>query len=139
MAILFASEKKQKRRFIWAVILVELLFLFLISLFIFPPQIEDSLLNNGQEVYNGYDAKINTSVMDSDQVKGLVPFLEGMNLEFKYIAKDKKGKQITGSVFAQNQDEAIKVIIGKGLEIISVEEFNFIKNDPFVPYYWGEE
>lgn len=135
MAILFTSQKKQKRIFVWSVIVLETLILFGISLFIFPPQLPSGLLNNQEEVYNEYDVKINLSVMNLEQVINLEPFLENIQLEFDYSAQDKKGKKVAGIILAKSQDEAISLLAGKGLTVLNIQESHSIKEDPFAPYY----
>lgn len=135
MAILFTLKKRKEKVFLWSVIILLALALFSISLFVFPPQVENALLNSEKEVSDRSDIKIDLSIIDLEQVKNLEPFLDNAETEFNFIAKDKNGKQMTGNILAPNKDEAIRILKEKGFDVSSIKESNLGKNEPFVPYY----
>ncbi len=134
MAILFKQSRRKEKIFLWSVIIVVVLVLFSISLFIFPP-FQNSSLMSKEEIFGQYDAKIDLGLIDSEQVKNLDVFSGAITTEFTFIAKDKNGKQVTGTIAALDKSEATSLLTNKGLDVLSIEESHVIKNNPFSPYY----
>lgn len=134
MAILFKQSKRKERIFIWSIIIFVITVLFLISLVMFPP-FQKVLPPSENGISSQYDAKIDLGLMDSEQVKNLYVFLEGVKIDFSFIAQDKNGKRVTGNISALDKDEAMSLLIAKELTVVSITELYSIKNDPFSPYY----
>jgi len=135
MAILFVSPKIRQRMFIRIIVAMTIVLLFVIFLIIFPPQFISNRYKNYSNGANVTpDLKINFEIVDSKQFKNLQLFSESQ-IEFSYIAKDKNGKQIIGIVLAANRNVAKMVVEQMNLTVLSLEEKNIGRSEPFSPYY----
>lgn len=135
MAILFKSKKNKEKVFTWAVVVLVILILFVVSLFVFPPAFFTMLVDSGEEISGEYNVKINLGAMELEQVKNLEPFSKTVKLDFSYVAQDKKGKQVTGIISASSEQEAITMLTDKGLLVSDVKEAYSVNSDPFTPYF----
>ncbi len=78
--------------------------------------------------------KINFDIIESDQFKNLESF-SGTQTEFTYIATDKNGKKIVGSMVAKTKDDVRKILEQMEFKISSIEEKGIGRSEPFSPYY----
>ena len=72
MAIVFTSPVKKQRIFFWSIFSCIVLFLFIVSLIVFPPAFKSALKDAPTE---DSPITINFNVLDSDAIKNLEPFL----------------------------------------------------------------
>lgn len=85
-------------------------------------------------VFNKPKVSLNIAILDDEQFKTLEPF-DRIPLQYKYQARDKKGKLSQGLVSATSEEEAVKIVeTGTGLTISSIEEVGVGRENPFVPY-----
>ena len=134
MAIVLIKSKKQQGPLFWGIVLVVVLVLAGVSLVTFFPQ----LLTNSQPPAPGasYDASevtLNTSIMDSDKVKKLAPFV-ALETTFAYVVQDKEGSQIVGTISAASVASARGVLEDSGFKVISLKEVNTGRPEPFISY-----
>ena len=134
MAILFVSPKKRQRAFLRAMIVILIGSVFVVALLIFPPTTKNSSGDSLAQQPGGSGLQIDFAVVDSDQVKNLRPF-DAIGLEFSYVAKNKNGKQVAGTISASNEADAKKLLEGMGLAIVSLKQTYMGRNNPFIPYY----
>ncbi|MDO8530203.1 MAG: hypothetical protein Q7S10_02245 [bacterium] len=136
MAIIFVSPKRKQKAFTWSITAALILFLFIISLMIFPPQFKNKLLNissqEGAVVIP--TVKIDFTTINSERVQGLEPF-ELVETEFDYIGEDQAGQKISGKISAQSLQLAKEALEATGLKVLSLTEANIGRNEPFIPYY----
>ena len=134
MAIVLISPQKRQKTFIWIASSLAVLVLLAIAFFIFAPMLSNNL-NNIPDTGNYItpDIKLNFSIVDSAQVKNLEPFNK-IEMEFAYVAQDKSGKQVVGRISAADQDGARKSLEAMGFTIVSLQESNLGRINPFVPY-----
>lgn len=137
MAIILISPKKNQRIFFWAITTLLILFVFAVSLIIFPPGFrQEEELPPLAAVPGAASIKINFNIIDSQQVKGLDAF-EPIQSEFSYVGKDKDGKEISGTLMAVSRDEAASKILAMGLQLSILEEKGIGRSEPFTSYYRG--
>lgn len=119
----------------WGITAALLLFLFIISLIIFPPQFKNKFINNvPKENFQIPEVKINFDIIASPQLANLEKF-ESIQTEFDYTAEDQTGKKVNGKVSALNLESAKTNLEGQGLKVLTLQEFSIGRNEPFVPYY----
>lgn len=133
MAIIFTSAKRKKRMFFWAITMLFILVLFVISFVAFLPDKYESTDVAKKETQKE-EIKINFNVVDSDLVENLEPFLR-IKTEFSYAAKDEKGRNVAGKISAVGMDEARDFLERAGLKILDLKEANIGRSEPFIIYY----
>ena len=113
---------------------VLILILAMIYFVAFPPKI--SFLP--QYVPNGVsgepDVRINFNLVDSEKFKRLETFSDVI-ADFSYVAKDKAGKDVAGSISAASEDDAKILLEARGYVVSSLREDVVGRSEPFVPYY----
>ena len=136
VAIIFVSPKRKQKAFTWGITAVLILFLFIISLMVFPPQFKNKLLNiSSQEgVVVIPTVKIDFATINSARVKSLAPF-ELVETEFDYIGEDQALQKISGKISAKSLELARAALESTGLKVLSLTEANIGRNEPFIPYY----
>ena len=132
MAILFKQSKKREGIFVWTMIITVISAMFLISLFIFPPLSNSKYLQ--EEIFGQYNVKIDLSILNVEEVQNLELFSGEVKTNFTYVAKDSKGKQVKDTILALDKNEAMAILEGQGLTVLSIDEYYSTKNDPFSPY-----
>ncbi len=120
--------------FLGIIIISLVLILFVIPLIIFSPWLKNKPQDILQEQISQPNITINLDIIDSDRVKNLEPF-GAIETEFSYIAEDKGGKKVQGSISALSKDEAIATLEKAGFKILSLQEVFIGKKEPFTPYY----
>ncbi len=134
MAIVLISPKKRQKVFIWGVASLLVLVVIAIASFIFIPGLTNQTINIPDTgAYITPDIKLNLKIVDSQQVQNLQPFLN-IETEFAYIATDKNGKQAVGKISATDKDNAKKSLEAMGFVVLSLQEANMGRSNPFVPY-----
>ena len=134
MAIVLISPKKRQRTFFWGLISLATVVLIAVASFIFVPSLKNITIKiPDSQTYVTPDIKLNLSIIDSQQVKNLQLF-EDIETEFSYTAQDNNGKQAVGKISAMDKDAARKSLEQMGFTIVSLQETNAGRSDPFVPY-----
>ena len=87
-----------------------------------------------EQVFNRPKINVNINILESNEIKGLVPFAE-METEFSYEALTEKGKGEKGKVLAVSIEEARKILEGLNLSVVKIEEVGIGRENPFEPYY----
>ncbi len=133
MAIVLISPKNKQRTFAWIAVTIILL-LAVISLVVFIPK----FFNKSQRITNQASLSqptiaINLSIVDSDKVKNLEPFLQ-IEIDYAYVAQDQNGKQVAGTIAATSKDEAKKFLEALNLKVSSIKEANVGNSNPFISY-----
>ncbi len=106
-----------------------------VSIIAVLPEIKNQLnVTPAEGEFKAPDITINFSVVDSARVKSLESF-NNIQTEFTYLATDQSGMQSQGTVSASSKAEAKKILEGTGLTVISLQEINVGRSDPFVSYY----
>lgn len=137
MAIILISPQKTQRRFLIVIAIAVLSALLVIAIILLWPlllKVKDRLITAPpQTVSNLPDIKINFDIIDSNQVATLLPFKD-IKAEFSYIAENQAGKQVSGTVSAINQGEALQILTGQGLKVSNLQAISVGRNEPFTPY-----
>ncbi len=84
-------------------------------------------------VFQRPDIVINMSILDSDSVKNLQPFVV-VQIQFAYVVEDQSGKQIIGNILADSQDNAKNILEDAGYKVLNVMLADAGKNNPFASY-----
>ena len=134
MAITFVPRDKKKTLFRSIITIFLVLILFITPFLIFSPLFTGQSKDIFIEEVNRPDIGIDFSIIDSDEVKNLETFLVPQ-IEFSYKALDKNNKQVTGRIFANDENDAKNNLSNSGFKNINLEEVNIGKKEPFVPYY----
>ncbi|TSC95038.1 MAG: hypothetical protein CEN87_50 [Parcubacteria group bacterium Licking1014_1] len=131
MAIVFISPKQRQKIFFLGIIILFLLVLVVISLSVFLAKTKEV---PPEQVFNRPKINVNINILESNEIKGLVPFAE-METEFSYEALTEKGKGEKGKVLAVSIEEARKILEGLNLSVVKIEEVGIGRENPFEPYY----
>src|SRR3989344_2955166 len=132
MAITFVPRDKKQTLFRSIITIFLVLILFITPFLIFSPLFTDQSENIFIEKVNRPDIGIDFGIIDSDEVKNLETFLVPQ-IEFSYKALDKNNKQVTGRIFANDENDAKNNLSNSGFKNINLEEVNIGKKEPFVP------
>ena len=117
----------------WTVSIL-ILFLMIISLVIFLPEIKNRLsIIPSEEVLNIPEVKINFASIDSDLVKNLELF-EDIRQEFIYSGQDSAGKKVNGKIQAISREDAESKLLQDGITITTLEESAVGRKEPFKSY-----
>ncbi len=130
MAIVFVSPKQRQKMFFLGITILFLLFLSVIGTIVFFSKPKPTM----EQVFIKPDIEINFKVLDLDQVKGSL-LMGKVQREFTYSATTEKGKQESGSIFADSIEEAKKKLEDSGLFLSTLEEIFIGRENPFAPYY----
>lgn len=87
-----------------------------------------------QVVFNKPKVNINFSILDSVRFNELEPFTE-MEIQFSYSALAEAGKVVTGLISAPSMDDAREILKSLDLTVISIEEVQTGRENPFTPYF----
>jgi predicted tellurium resistance membrane protein TerC len=131
MAVVFISPKQRQKVFFMGITIIFLLFLIAVAFVVFlskPKEVPQTL------VFNKPKVSINLKVFESDQFKNLQPF-EEMQMQFSYSAVTKQKKEVTGFISAVSESDARKILEGMDLRVLSIEEAEIGRENPFTPYY----
>jgi hypothetical protein len=130
MAVVFISPKKRQKSFFFAITIALVLFLAVMSLWIFlaRPNIPAASV-----AFNKPKITIDLKILDSNQFKDLEHF-ELMPLQFRYSAENAKKITVSGTISAVSKEDALKVLEQRGLTVNELEEINVGRDNPFVPY-----
>ena len=131
MAVVFISPKRRQKVFFMAITAVFSLLLIIIASIVFFSQPKPS---ESQLVFNKPKVNINFGIFDTEDFKNLKNFGE-MDLQFTYTAATKDGKKTQGLITAVSLDEARKLLESMSLSIISIQEAEIGRENPFIPYY----
>ena len=131
MAIVFVSPKQRQKIFFLGITILFLIVLSVIGTIVFFSKPKAVLV---EQAFIKPQIEINFEVLDLEQVKGSL-FMERVQKEFSYSAATDKGEQKTGSVFASTTEEAKKILEDIGLILVSLEEIEMGRENPFTPYY----
>ncbi len=134
MAILFTSPKRNQQIMIRVSLVVLIILLLGVTVILLPSQSLVIISSTSIAPNNTATVKINFEVLDSNQFKNLEPF-SGTQTEFSYIATDKDGKKIVGSMVAETKDAVKKILEQMEFKVSSIEEKNIGRLEPFSPYY----
>src|ERR1700756_5310546 len=113
MAIIFVSSKERRRALIARLGVVVLGIFFLGFLAIEAERLLSIPMYTPPPAPS--NTAINLGVTESTKFKNLQLVVADNQLEFTYVAKNKQGQQVTGSLLAANQDEASKTLKNLGL------------------------
>ncbi len=110
-----------------------LLVLIFIALLVFLSQPQ---LIAPELVFNKPKVSINFDVLDSEQFKSLLPYMQ-MQTQFTYTATTKDGKSADGLISAVSIEEAKKILEGMDLIVVAsdIKEVEIGRENPFLPYY----
>lgn len=131
MAIVFVSPKQRQKMFFLGITILFLLFLLAVGLFVFlaPPKKYEA-----ESVFIKPDIQVNFDVLDSLEVKNRV-IMGRIGREFNYVMKSLDGQELTGSLFAESLEKAKEILEESGLVLVSLEETEVGRENPFTPYY----
>lgn len=132
MAIIFTSPKKRKRVIFWSITGILVFIILVMSLIIFPPQLPNHENANPAIVA---ELQVNLGILESEQLKNLESFSDTIQTNFSYKAKNKSGKQVSGTILANDEAHAIELLKAQELEVSEIQAPAVGKNDPFLPYY----
>jgi hypothetical protein len=134
MAIVFISPKKKQSIFFTGIALSLVVFFGIVSVIIFFPQLIN--IHQSAAIPSATirpDIAVNLSIIDSDSVKNLQPFLN-LETEYTYVVQDKNGKQTTGNISAATTQDAQKMLEAAGFKVSSLTEMGVGRTNPFVSY-----
>ena len=135
MAIVFTSHKNTQGKVFWLVSFLVLIILMAGSFIILLPEIQDQLIVIPAEgTFAVPDIKIDYSLLDSDRVKKLEPFVQ-LQTQFEYVATNESGKEVSGRVLADSTESAQALVESEGLKVSSLKESSVGRSDPFISYY----
>ena len=135
MAIILSPPSKKQGTFVIAIYGVLVLVLAVIFLIVFLPEFQKAVSDAPLKgALGGPDIKIKFNALDADQVKNLEPF-EDTFAVFNYVVQDKKGRQFIGQISASSKTEAQQILEPQGLVVLSLEEINVGRSNPFASYY----
>lgn len=131
MAIVFVSPKQRQKMFFLGITILFLLFLLAVGLFVFlsPPKTYEP-----ESVFIKPDIKVNFEILDSIEVRDRA-IMGRIGREFYYVMKTLDGEEITGNIFAESFEKAEEVLKESGLILVSLEEAEVGRENPFAPYY----
>lgn len=134
MAIIFVSPKKRQRTLFLILSIALLSILIAISLVFFIPGFLKRLQSPPTALlFESPDITINLDILNSNKVKNLEPFGD-LKTAYIYMVEGKDGKQVTGSISMDTKEQAQKILEDDGFKIISLEELNIGRDNPFVSY-----
>lgn len=101
---------------------------FSIFVLLSPPQQVETVL-----VFSKPPVNVDVSVLDTDQFKNLQSFTP-MEKQYAYSAKDKDNIQLAGSISAESEELARKMLEDKGWTVLELKEVKIGRDNPFIPY-----
>jgi len=135
MAILLSSPKKRKKTFLLITSAVFVVAIVSFLGFFFYEDIKTLVVGKEELVPPDHsELNINFKVTDLDSVKSLELF-EVLPVNFTYVAKDKNGNQVEGSITEKSRQDAIDKLAENGLEVLILEQVNSGTDNPFASYY----
>lgn len=134
MAIVFISPRAKRKTFIRAAaILMFFILMIAVVVILFIASLNRKQAGLSPVPPAMSDVSINFNIIDSTAVSNLEPFL-GLEMEFAYVVEDNDGKQVTGNISAVSQEAARDLLGGAGFKVISIQEMQIGRTEPFMAY-----
>ncbi len=134
MAITFISPKTRQRTFFWGIsVALVIFFIAMFAVVLLPTLNTKPQSVSSSTLFYKPNVQIDFTTIDSPEVKNLQPFPTMQN-QFTYVVEDSSGKQVTGNISADSQTDAQQLLEASGDKIISIQEVDIGRSQPFVSY-----
>ena len=131
MAIVFVSPRKKQITFLVSIATFFLFIVIIVSLIVF---LSKPTVVSEDQVFKKPNIVINISVLDSDELKNLVP-IDPVQYDFNYVGTGEGGKLVSGKITALSLDDATAKLTAMKFVGLKVEQELAGRDNPFGVYY----